>query len=85
MFLSPVVAQAQTMSLAEQQAEAQRLTALCSPQHPVANGSMRANYEAAAALTQCFYDNVDARYPENLKAGWLERIKQYKALAQQYQ
>jgi hypothetical protein len=91
-LLGPITAHAQTMSLPEQQAEAQRLTALCKqdPQYvgffqQAQAGSMRASYEAAAAMIQCFYNNVDPRYPANLKAAWLEKINQNKALAQQYQ
>lgn len=79
---------ADTMSLAEQQREAQRLKSLCSNDatyqrhlQQAQAGSMRASYEAAAAMLQCFYDNVDARYSPEQKQHWLEAIRENKAQA----
>ena len=78
------------MSLAEQQVEAQRLKNLCQRNSSVTRlqaeakaGSMRASYEAAAALIQCYYDNVDSRYPDAQKQQWLQAIKQNKQQADQ--
>jgi len=87
--LSPAPASAAgAMSLAEQQNEAKRLTSLCQNNRTVAQwtqqargGSMRASYEAAAALAQCFYDNVDPRYPAAQKQQWLQMIQSNKAQA----
>jgi|HubBroStandDraft_4_1064222.scaffolds.fasta_scaffold314696_2 hypothetical protein len=85
-------ARAEGMTLTEQQYEAQRLTALCTgDQNYLAlranatQGSMRAFYEAAAYLTECFYDNVDPRYPAEQKQKWQATIQEDRALAQQYQ
>jgi len=85
-------ASAQSMSLAEQQIEAQRLKSLCN-QDPTysgwlrqaQSGSVRATYEASAALIQCFYNNVDPRYPATQKQKWLTAIRENKAKAQQLQ
>ena len=44
---------------------------------------MRASYEAAAAMIQCFYDNVDPRYPAAQKQEWLAAIQQNQAQANQ--
>ncbi|CAJ8827707.1 Uncharacterised protein [Burkholderia pseudomallei] len=69
------------MSLADQQQEAQRLKTLCQNDREVAQqreaaagGSMRAAYLGTAALIQCYYDNVDSRYPPEQKAQWLDAI-----------
>jgi hypothetical protein len=79
---------AQSMSLPEQQIEAKRLTALCNNDRAYQGylgqakaGSMRATYEASAALIQCFYNNVDARYPAEQKQKWLEAIQSNKQKA----
>jgi hypothetical protein len=74
-------AAAQTMSLPEQQIEAKRLTAHCNQNQKYLRavaeakaGSQRATYEAAAAMIQCFCDNVDRRYPADQKQKWLDAL-----------
>ncbi len=83
---------AQPMSLPEQQVEAKRLSSLCNSDatyvgalNQAKAGSQRASYEAAAALIQCFYDHVDARYPAEQKQKWLEAIEANKKSASQLQ
>lgn len=78
----------QEMSLAEQQEEAQRLKDLCNNDTDVQqqreaaqSGSMAAAYLGAAAMIQCFYDNVDSRYPAEQKEKWLDAINQNKQKA----
>jgi hypothetical protein len=80
------------MSLAEQKIEAARLSTLCNSNPTVSRwkqqaqgGSMRASYEAAAALIQCFYDNVDSRYPVEQKQKWLGAIQENKTQAKALQ
>jgi hypothetical protein len=85
-------AAAQTMSLPEQQIEAKRLTALCNQNQKYLRavaeakaGSQRATYEAAAAMIQCFCDNVDRRYPADQKQKWLDALHANEQRAQQLQ
>jgi hypothetical protein len=80
------------MSLAEQKIEATRLSTMCNGNPTVSRwkqqaqaGSMRASYEAAAALIQCFYDNVDSRYPAEQKQKWLNAIQENRAQAKALQ
>ena len=70
------------MSEAEQQAEVQRLSSVCQEDptyrlwsQQAKSGSSRAKFEATDALLQCFYNNVDSRFPATQKQHWLEEIK----------
>ena len=81
--LGPAVA---PRAWADPPSEVQRLTALCRTdptyirwKQQARGGSVRATYDAQAAMMQCLYDLVDA--PAAQKAKWLEAIKQYKELA----
>jgi hypothetical protein len=82
--LGPAVAPA---ARADQPSEVKRLTALCRTdptsirwKQQARGGSVRATYDAQAAMMQCLYDLVDA--PAAQKAKWLEAIKQYQELAE---